>query len=391
MKKRLLVYCDYRRKDLLLPLDMIADKFELHFIFFREREEDNNSISYPVLFWADYKTPYQLLKQLAPDGVIFFDLSNLYALSLNMVAKKSSLPTFILDHGLKIDYDFYTSIETKARSLPNAGLIKNGKAGKKLHLLNFYFSSINWFHIKESFRQLQLLVQIIILRSDKAFANVQFPLRKPGMYLLFSPQNFQYYKQRDGAELSEITYIGNPHFDRYYHTNGIQTGSANYFVLIDDGHIEVFGISIKQKNEFIEKLNSFCLGKNARLKIKLHPADFNRKDLFQHKNIDYLRTVDVVDLVNNATGCFAISSTLLLPLVTTGKLILFRLNNMPIQEVLSKYGVKFLDFHKFYPEEIVFEDFLLDSRHKAAFVETFLYKEDGKSSDRLLTALQEHT
>lgn len=393
--KKYLVYWDYRRSDLLLPFHKVSDQFEWNFIFFRTKEEDNAQLAYPRFYWGDFKTPYELLKEVKPDGIIFSDLSSLYAVSLNIAAKNKKIPTYLLDHGIKLDYNYYIELEGRTQVM-NPALQKkneptvNSKRAGKMHTLGFYFSALQLKNGWHACKALQLFYSVFRSKSERAFAKVQFAMRCPDQYLLFSKQNLAYYQQRDGIDGSKAIYFGNPHQDDYMLQlcEASENETDSYYLLLDDGQIEGFGITPVQKNNFICKLNEFALSQKSRLVVKLHPFDYGRSDLFQHDNIEYKMAADISSLITGAKGCFAISSTLMLPLMVSGKLIAFKVPHSKIQEVIESYGVKFLDYLNFSPADIDFKKFILHEQKSATFIEHFLYKKDGKATERLKQILQ---
>jgi len=393
-KKKFLIYWDYRRSDLLVPFNKLSDEFEWNFIFFRSKEDDNTQLPYRRFYWADFKTPYELLTDVGPDGIIYSDLSSLYAVSMNIAAKNKNIPTYLLDHGIKLDYFFYLDIEKNLKLL-NKKVQKtklNVRPFKvdKFHTVRFYFASLKFKNLAQSIKIFKLFFASLSSNNATAFPKIKFPLRCPNKYLLFSKQNFVYYKQRDGIDESEIIYFGNPHQDDYVLqlSKAVKDTSDPYYLLLDDGQIEGFGITPTQKNNFICKLNEFALSQKSRLVVKLHPFDYDRTDLYQHDNILYKTTADISKLITAATGCFAISTTLMLPLIIAGKLVAFKVPNLKIQEVIESYGVKFLDYLNFSLSEIDFTTTIIPGPQSANFIEHFLYKDDGKANERLRTILR---
>jgi hypothetical protein len=391
-KRKILVYWDYRRRDLLLPFDKLDNYFEWYFIFFSNKQNDLISLKHKKLYWNGYKTPYQLLRKIDPDNVIFSDLSSLYAISLNIACKNKGITTYLLDHGIKLNYNYYSNIENNKRETGSVQKRNSGRSNiEKIHTLIFYLSSLRFRNGANIIKALQLLFSVFRSTSDNTFSGIKFSLRSPDKYLLFSKQNFPYYNERDGASASNVFYIGNPHLDEYLlQLNTLSNECLNcpYYLLLDDGQVEVFGVTVAQKNNFIEKLNRFSLAKGARFIVKLHPFDYGRYDLYQHENITYLEAADLTSLMIKATGCFAISTTLMIPLIIEGKVIIFRLAESKIQDVLKQYGVSCLDFFNFDIADIDFKKFSLDKKRIPEFVDQFLYKKDGKAIERLKSILE---
>jgi len=392
-KKRILVYWDYRRKDLLLPFEKLAGDFEWYFIFFRYRQDDPVPAMDNRLYWGDYKNPYQLLNKIKPGAVIFSDLSNVYSIALNVASKNRAIPTYLLEHGVKLKYDYYVQMEAsvqdqlKAKGIP----LRNSRYLDKLHTLRFYFSAVKAANLPDLINLVRVFYAAFALQSDRAFSRYKFKLRCTDKYLLFSRQNFTYYQYRDGIKEEDVIYFGNPYQDDYLKAL-LQSGPSNgkpYYLLLDDGNVESFGITVNQKNDFIRKLNEFALGREAILVVKLHPMDYGRTDLYRHQNIKYVEAADLARLIHGASGCFAISTTLMFPLIAEGKIIVFRVKESKIQDVLASYGIRFLDYIHFHPSEIDFSRFRLSPEVAEDFIENFMYKYDGESTVRLKRILEE--
>ena len=394
-RKKILVYWDYKRQDQLVPFEKLKTDFEWQFIFFRTHKEDEVDLEFPCFYWGHYKTPYQLLSQLKPDAIIFSNLSNVYAIALNVACRNKKVKTFLLDHGIKLHYDYYLEFEANRKaSNQNIDLPVHPQKQIKLskfHTLFFYLSSFKISNGMQFCKAAQLLFSVFSLKSDNAFARIKFDLRNPEHYILFSKQNFIFYHQRDGIAEERVSYIGNPSLDGYIRRlNQVVTESKEaYYLLLDEGQIDGFGISMDQKNEFINKLNQFCLKKGAKLIVKKHPFDYHLNGFHEHPNIIYYESADIDSLIVNARGCFAISTTLMLPLIVNGKVVAFRLEKSRIQKTLSEFGVRFLDFFSFMPGDIDFDHFKLDNTQALKFEKQFLYKMDGRSLDRLKDLLQD--
>jgi hypothetical protein len=383
--RRFIVYWDYRRKDQLLPFEKLSNDYEWYYIYFRYREDDPVASLENRVYWSDYASPYALLLAIKPDGIIFSDLSSSYAIALNIAGKNKGIRTFLLEHGIKLDYDYYLTAEANNKFyLRNPAKPPESK-GEKVNSLLFYLRSFKLKNLKFLYKFIRLPLQLALIKSDKAFVYSKFSLRCPDLYLLFSRQNFSYYQYRDGISPDSVIYFGNPYLDDFIQ----ELDTANhredipYYLLLDDGQIEIFGITAAQKNEFFRKLNEFCRNKGSRLLIKLHPFDYGRKDLYQHENITYFESANIAELIGGAAGCFAISTSLMFPLIIAGRAIIFKVAGSTVQDVLAEFGVRFLDYLNFSPDDIDFSAFQIKNEVREAFIEQFLYKNDGKALDRL--------
>lgn len=393
-KKKILVYWDYRRKDLLYPFYRLSEETDFIFLFFRNPEEDPvEELPFQKVYWADFDSPYELLDRLKPCKVVFSDFSNINVIALNIAAKNKGLQTIILDHGAKADISYYQYLIRKnqkpARDVSTAAAGNQTAGGSRKKTLKFYFSVLKPVNIGSFIHILQLFWRFYRSNSERALATTRFRLRKASRYLLFSVQNLQYWEQFDGVdEKKDVTYVGNPHLD-----NLVQLQSAgntdNYYLLLDEGIIEVsFDITLEQKNAFTLKLNEYCISKGAKLFVKLHPFDYERTDLVQHPNITYIKAANISELVQGARGCFGISSTLVIPLIPQKRILLFKIDNNPFQDELYRYSPSiFLDYNQFLPEDIRFEQITFDNEKLDAFIYKFLYKNDGRSLERIREAM----
>jgi hypothetical protein len=386
LKRKILVYWDYRRKDLLLPFIELKEHFDFVFIYFRDPAEDPLAEFYfKRLYWKDYKSGLNLLQSEGCDSVLFMELSNLYSIALNYSARTLGKATYWMDHGIKLGFGTYVS-EDNART-KNIREKRNPISGfrRKSHTLKFYFSSLRKLKAGESLCALKLLLDIFISGGENPFLRNKFKMRKPFRYILFSEQNFQYYLDRDGALENEITYIGNPYFDQL--TNSVVTGTdhEDYYLLIDEGIL--IELPFIEKAKLISKLNQIALNENTKLYVKLHPVNYDKPDIVSHINIIYLRESQLADLINNARKCFGFSSTIVFPLLASEKIILFNVNN-EMQKVMKTYGVQMIDYSDFRKEHILNYKTFVSEQWKLKFEKRFLYKSDGRACERLKIALQ---
>ncbi|MBS1488885.1 MAG: hypothetical protein JST43_14990 [Bacteroidetes bacterium] len=387
-KPKILVYWPYERTDLLVPFTKLSERFEWHFIRFRYREEDGLELPFERHYWSDYSTPAAFLKHLKPQAVVFFELSNLYSCALNIAAKQLGIPTCIQEHGIKMTFDFYVTIAKPEKQSVNKTSTQQSisipSRKGKIHLLRYYFSLFKPNVIKFWPILTIYLLRVFKADSDRVFPKVRFSLRTANFYLLISKQNLEYYRTRDGISNDQVHYFGNPYLDDLIKMQPESApGSEPYYLLIDEGNIQMFGISSEEKSNFFSRLNDCALSENKRLYIKLHPSEYDRSDLFTHPNIRYFKAANMNLLINNAAHIFAISSTISLPLIPNNQVILFRLPFNPFQELLESYHVRFLPFQTFTVEDIKTFGNTLNDENVEQFVLQFLFLNDGNSIQRL--------
>jgi len=292
-----------------------------------------------------------------------------------------------MDHGIKVNFDIYIEWQLSATHEPE----NRSNLFKKLHTLFFYLASARRLKMRDLKLALRLLLQ---LKSggERAFSRNQFEARRPLRYIVFSKQNAQYYVTRDHATEREIVYIGNPLFDDIKNNTVQKARTSNrYCLLIDEGALEYCGITLADKKAFIQKLNSIALEENLSLYVKLHPLNYNTPDTLIDSNIVYFRSANLINLINEAQFCFGMSSTVVMPLLCIGKIIVFDVNN-DMQQQMKKYGVNMIDYKQFTKDEFFrYRDFD-DESSRTHFETHFLYKMDGLATHRLISILQgQHT
>ncbi len=214
-KRKFIVYWDYRRRDLLLPFEKLSDEYEWYYIFFRYRNDDPVVSLDNRLYWSEYKSPYALLQTINPNGIIFSDLSSIYAISLNIACKNKRVVSFLLEHGIKLPYDYYLDVEANNKAYSKTTKKSTKRRYEKINSFLFYVRSFKIKNIRFLYEFVKLPLMLILLKSDNAFSKSKYLLRCPDKYLLFSRQNFPYYQYRDGISPNDVIYFGNPYLDDY--------------------------------------------------------------------------------------------------------------------------------------------------------------------------------
>lgn len=394
VKKKILVYWYYGRKDLLVPFISLQETFDWVFICYGDKVYDPVvDFPFPRYYWDEFHSPKALIKKIKPDAIIFLELSNMYSLSLNIYAKIKQIPTYILEHGLKLSYEYYATlaknkIESSAKwnEIPKP---KTSSINRKLKGASFFLKSLDFAHLNHLPLLINYAFNVYTKETDTILPKLHFPLRKASKYLLFSAQNFNYYATRDGVTESDVYYFGNPYLDKLiqqFRTTD-NKNESEYYVLLDDGHLDTYGISMEQRNNFLQKLNEYSRKNNCQLYIKLHPSDYGRTDLILDDNIKYLEDCDMNIVFKNSKRNFGFSSTMALPLVSLQNIVLFSLNGSKIQDLLKQFGVKFMDYYNWSPVDLDHMTSSIDKQDIEIFTKQFLYINDGKSLQRLAEIL----
>jgi hypothetical protein len=388
---RILFVWDYERADLTHPLIQSLKEAELFFLYKYERDEQDGKHAYDIYYWNDFKTPYQVLKKINPDKIVFMEIEAFHQVALNIAAINSGIKTYRLEHGVKASYQSYASLPVPAAPAnDNTKVVAKRSASGSVETLLFYLSS---FRLKNA-GSLIPFFRFIYTRSKhgirEGLKRCPFDLRRPQFYVDFTAYNSRFTMERDNPLPSQYIFIGNLYFDKYFNYlkehNTEQKG--DYYLLIDSGFVEdnMSRMKVKTLIEFYNKLNKYCKSKNALLKIKLHPMSYNASYLPHDTNIIYLREVNVLQEMLDSKGCFHSHFSTLTPLAMYYRpCILFEAFPDFNTDIKESNLIPVLDFYNFSPEEISFAE--LDDNGKAIIADRYFYLTDGKAGERLTSLL----
>ncbi len=233
----------------------------------------------------------------------------------------------------------------------------------------------------------------------KTFQFLQSPLRIPDNYISFSPKIFNYHKELENLPDSyPVSFIGIPQFDNFYKWNKLEK-TAGHILFIDQPLHErkIYGWKEQSKSLFLTDLAKLAHRFGKKLYIKPHPLN----ELNLYEQIPPQLNITVISdqwekVMNDISIVMGFSSTFLLPFMAMNHITCFTLEMHP--ELL----------------EIPFSQFLLDSgachavksfeelsiklsnqqqwhdiqkEAKNQFIENYIYKFDGKCSERLKNIL----
>ena len=386
--KKILVIWPTHRQDWIIPFKKLSKDFE--FIFLSGISADDNQENYvqgfaTTIHWSSFDSAQDILESIMPCKIIFMSVESGLNIALNIVAKQKGITTYLLQHGIYTNYKDYRNREKiwKKKDL----VVKNNLAKSKTG-----FNSFKW--INNSLKALQkvwLLPIVIFIKASQrvgaywAAKHFSFEGKRPHTYICFSPYNSTIHKEVDKIDEQRIEYIGSPELVNYLieENNLIQ---EDFYLHIDQAFADnSFGEETVSKEEmikFYKNLNEFCLSKNAKLYIKLHPESFNSNWLPKHENIVYLKKVDNFNLyIQSAIGCFGFYSTMVIPAIYWKPTILFNIFYSGLQEALKDIGyVKILDFYNFSSDDLKYPQYFMEIDK---IFNRFIYKK-GKESIKSL-------
>ena len=386
----------YHRSSWVEPFERLRDDFRFTYIFYRNRQEEEERLtSDPVLYWQDYTNAHQILDSIRPEKIVFMSLSSGYPIALNLAAQSRGIPTYILQHGMFGFYEDERASEHRANSLHKRRETTNSSGEeRKSSSLGFLLRSMG---LPDLIALPRMALFFSILHRCGYFAackHVRFRQRMPTGYICFTDRNATIYRELDRARSDQLHIIGIPEYDSFFRGSSCnKSHEAPYYLLIDQPLAEnSWGTPTVSRDDMVRfygKLIAFCKSQNARLKIKLHPESYRCDWLPQDENVQWVKDADVVSLIQGATACFGMFSTLVLPSAVLKPLCLFDVKPSSMVEDLGQRGVaSVLDFFRFEPSDIRFCQLDHTAPAFSRFVEDYFFRMDGHSTDRLAEVLR---
>jgi hypothetical protein len=395
-KTKVLLNWDTARKDLLEPFISLKDIIE--FIIIWGEDSGSNPVKHPFkqIYFDDFKTPYQLLKQIKPDKILFFNINSFPQIALNLAARNSRIPTYVMHHGIHHSDNLEINIQREKDGFTNKRkLLSSGSS------FLFYFSALRIKNTDQLFKYFYFAW----LRQRRnilvAMKKCVFDARLPDYYINLSPHNAVIAKIIDHISTDDkFIYIGHPFFDNILNKlNDLKERQGNvhdkYFLLIDFpnlNHLLYSKIMTPEKKlAFYQRLSALAKSMGCRLKIKLHPFGFDSSYNYKDENIDLVYEADMACLIHGAQECFSFFSTLLIPIIYHRKYCyVFHIGaDLQFQKELIELGVaRNLDTDNFGREDIPDhpEREISPSAYQT-FVERYLYYTDGHATERLKNIL----
>lgn len=384
MPKRVLFNFGYYRKGWIAPIEALGSEIEIIYIFYiSEGQETVAYTNHRVVYWDDFTSAEQLLDDLSPDSIVFMSIDSIYSISLNYIAKKKGLKTFILQHGVYSTYKEYRQRDKRTKRIK---VTKSLIPSVKSNAFRFFRSSVS---LVNTFDFIKFPVYLFAKRVEGVFfANywLTFNAKKPDYYISYTPHTARYFYETEQPRKEQMFFIGNPDMDAFFTPIQKNPFVEKYFLLIDQAMAENrYGqviYTISQAIDFYLKLNSFCLSKGTRLKVKLHPESYHSTWLPVHENIDWIKDGDLPTLIHYAEGCFGYFSSLIIPALYFNKCVLFKVVEHDLPTDAAAWGLaQLLDYSSFRIDQIDFS--AITKKDMEAFVNRYLYYKTGTTTQRL--------
>jgi hypothetical protein len=388
--KRILFNWYYYRPDLTDPLLTLADEFELVFIYKYAKPQEPEILAWrdknvSVIYWQDYKTPYQLIKEIKPDIIVFHDIEAFNQVALNVAARNKKIPTYVLQHGIRGVYEVNQAlslVEKQSISISNTSFWSARFFLSSFHLINICnIGSILKFIINRKNYELT----IALTKSHAEWRNADY-------YIEFSKENTGYHKERDGIAENRFLIIGNPQFDTYFKKLNSKKNEEGerYSLLIDCPFCEaVFQGSERmtpaEKNDYLKSISGWCRNRGLRLYVKLHPLTFDTDYLFKDDTITYFKDADITSLIKNSHLVFFVHFSSLTPLIIHYKPFVFlETKYLPVNDFFQTKGIETICMEDFNAEASIQPHLPLTAED----LENVLNKTDGRATERLRAILR---
>lgn len=387
--KRILINWYYEREDLTKHLLELSSETQIVFIgkHFKPIQDERQKFSeknLSIIYWEQYHSPYQILDEIQPDLIIFHDIEAYNQMALNIAAKNNGIKTCVLQHGLRGEYEVADALKQS----PKNNMTKLSHTS--WWTLKFLIRSIRWKNINDLIPLFKFVIDRKRSELTVALYKNQFELRRADFYIEFSRANATYHKVRDGIPDNRFFLVGNPNYDDFYNRiKQIPSGPImiRYALLIDSPFCEANFVqkermSQEEKNDYIKRLNEYCIQKNLRLYIKLHPLSYSSSSLFKDENIIYFREADIVELVGKSQLVFLLHFSTLAPIVLSLKPFIFFCNKYISQsDLLSSLSIAAYDLLDFKPEELV--NAQPQPPLTTEILRDYLFISDGRAKERI--------
>lgn len=384
MPRRILFNFGYYRKGWIAPIESLGPEIEVVYIFYTSPDQELEKFtSHRVIYWDDFTSAQHLLDEIAPERIVFMSIDSIYSITLNFVAHKRGIETFILQHGVYSTYKEYRQRDKRTKKIEEK---KQTIPVVRTNAFGFFKASLK---LKDVFSFIKFPFYLFAKRSQGVFyANYWFTFnaKKPSYYISYTPHTARYFEETERPEKDQLLFIGNPDMDPFFAPVPPNPFTGKYYLLIDqamaDNRYGQVIYTIQQAINFYLKLNAFCLSKGARMKVKLHPESYHSNWLPRHENIDWIKDGDLPALIHHAEGCFGYFSSLIVPALYFNRCVLFKVVNHDLVTDAQTWGLaQLLDYNTFTFDEI---DFSGVSKHGVgAFVNRYLHFKTGNSFDRL--------
>jgi hypothetical protein len=354
-----------------------------------------------IAYWTEFSTPAQLLKQLRPDRIIFFEIIDLRQIALIVQASRNGIPTFYLEHGAaghkETAISRWSDITFTGHKAPYLMKRMTTALPYVIRSKFFYYSVLSGFRSAGSYRKYFLLpFKMIKGAPNKVLAHNLFRERVPLRSIVFNEANFEEYATYTGIDHKDADLTGVPFFDKYYRP---EISSKDYVVYIEHPYYEenLQGWTKEHHSKIAETLFRFAELKGIPVFIKLHPRSNRRlwNDYHIPSLVNIVQAGDFTELYLGAKLILGFSSSLINGFLCAKKNVVL-LGWHPQPKIFgADFSTTGLCHVSFSPEELD-QQFEAWASHNQtlekeegyqAFLKKFNHPFDGKATSRVIETI----
>lgn len=383
-KKGLLIWFEMDRRPELLQLFINAsDEIEFIHLFYRKRGERLCDLSpFEMIYWFDYKNPYQIIKKYKPDFIVG-TTEGLLAISLIVAAKEMHIPYYGVQHGFTPEKILSLHRKIQRRSIFSASVLKT-----YFYTTRFYFSSLRKKNVRLILQYFKVLFSFYRMNPLNAvYKHNKYYWIKPNYYVCFSEHSSRHYEKLYDLNATRFKFLGIPCFDEFFKEISVYVpanDAEKYYVLVDTSFEEYKKLITQEQIQRCYKvLSEYCKLNNARLYIKLHPWSYKHSHYVNDETISFIKNISMNELgklIAGSDGCFGFYSTLTMPIAFTKPTIQIKYDDVFEPTLADNHITPVVDFYTFQLTDIVFYPF---TNSKEELRKKFLFATDGKSTERL--------
>jgi hypothetical protein len=399
---KIILVCDPKRIDFFEYLIPFFNENDVYILWNYEKCEQpgNDSFRCKEIFWNDYTTAENLIIDIKPDLILYFEILDLWQISLVVASNYFKIKTYFFEHGVGNSVQQviarYNEIPYKKRLANTLGKLQNGII-KALRSRYFYYYSLKYVNFKEIWKYLQVPLFYKIYLPNEALSKLKFRSRTPQVAVLFNKNNIAPFLLYNEIESESIFLGGVPFFDKYFNKSLV---SKNEIVFIEHPYLE-YGI-LNWTDEFHHKialrLEIFAREYSTRIMVKLHPKskieNWKRYNL-DEKYISIIKSEDITKEMLSAKIILGYSSTLMNALICSRKNVVL-LGWHPTPQIfgddISKTGLCHVSF---YPDDLsekynywVNNNLTFNNESKYEdYLSEYNYPFDGNSTNRIIKLL----
>lgn len=398
---RILVVATIGRPDILTMFESLAKHAELSFLEFASTP----GLS-PTLYerygrlttWEEHGSARALLRSLQPSLVVMLGIGARNQLALRCEARRQGVRTIHLEHGYRLPLAARRSLSVER---PKATGSEATQARSSLATHRFFATTLAKLPPRQAMRLLRYALPSVGGASVDAMTGIA-DLRRPDRYVSFAPECFAFHRELDRVppELAQRTvFVGVPQFDCFRSDTGVDEPDPDTVVLVDHQlhNAGILGWNREFHRKWVDGIHRTVVGGGKRLVVKPHPGDIASPWLeYTDGTVEVVPSIELLERrARSARVVLGIMSTLQLPLAGFDHTAMVTVEIHPQPgEVLSRRLVEAGVAHSvasFEELAAALDDaetlHEMQLPHKAAFVERFLHRLDGRAGERLTEAV----